>query len=154
MNKICFAIIALLVAIIGAGVYKFMFQGSVEESSDGRLAIQLNAAERDLVLGEMRVFLSSVQQITQAVTEDDMQAVSKAARIVGMAAQGAVPGTLVGKLPMAFKKLGFDTHSKFDQLAMNTDDLGDKNQVLNELSVLMQNCVACHAAYRIEIAHD
>lgn len=154
MNKICFAIIVLLLTIIGGGIYKFMFQGSVVESSDGRMAIQLNASERDLVLAEMRAFLASVQQITQAVTEDNMQAVSKSARAVGMVAQGAVPGTLIGKLPMAFKKLGFDTHSKFDQLALNAEDLGDKKQVLTELSVLMQNCVACHETYRIEISHD
>ena len=154
MNKKCFIMIALLLSIIGGGVYKFMFQGSVVASSDGRLAIQLNAGERDLVLGEMRAFLSSVQQITQAVTEDNMEVAAKSARAVGKAAQGAVPGTLVGKLPMAFKKLGFDTHSKFDQLAMNAADLGDKDQVLVELSTLMQNCVSCHAAYRIDTVED
>ena len=67
------------------------------------------------------------------------------------AAQGEVPGTLVGKLPLAFKKLGFDTHTKFDQLAMDADDLGDSKHALVQLSDLMHNCVACHETYRIDI---
>ena len=63
MNKKCFAIITLLLLIIAGGVYKFMFQGSVIASADGRMSIQLNAAERDLVLEEMRAFLAAVQQV-------------------------------------------------------------------------------------------
>ena len=152
MNKKCFGTIALLLVIIAGGVYKFIFQGSVTESSDGRIAIQLNANERDLVLEEMRAFLESVQQITKAVTENDMKIVSENARKVGKAAQAAVPGTLIGKLPIDFKTLGFDTHSKFDQLALNAEDFGDSSQVLIQLSELMQNCVGCHAAYRIDIS--
>ena len=152
MKKTCLLIIVLLLLIIGGGIYKFVFQGSVIEAPDGRIAIQLTTAERSIVLGEMRAFLESVQQITQAVTESNMAVVVTSARAVGMAAQEGVPGTLVGKLPMEFKKLGFDTHTKFDQLALNAEDFGDDNQVLVQLSELMQNCIGCHAAYRFDIA--
>jgi len=152
MNKKCFAMIALLLLVIVGGVYKFIFQGSVTESTDGRFLIQLSAGERDLVLEEMRAFLDRVQKITKAATENDMKMVAESARKVGKAAQAAVPGTLVGKLPIAFKKLGFDTHIKFDELALNAEDFGDSNQVLIQLSNLMQNCVACHATYRIDIS--
>jgi len=154
MNKKCIAIILSLLLIIGGGVYKFLFEGSVTEGSDGRTVILLSAGERDMVLGEMRAFLDTTQQITRAISEDDMPAVIEAAKKVGMAAQGSVPASLVGKLPMAFKKLGFDTHSRFDQLAMDTEDLGDGNHALAELATLMQNCVACHAVYRIEIEKE
>lgn len=152
MNKKCFAMIALLLLVIVGGVYKFIFQGSVIESTDGRISIQLNAGERDLVLEEMRAFLESVQHITKAATENNMEMVAKSARKVGKAAQSAVPGTLIGKLPIAFKKLGFDTHLKFDEVALNAEDFGDSNQVLIQLSDLMQNCIACHAVYRIDIS--
>jgi len=151
VNKLCTGIIAILLLVIGAGFYKFMIQGSVTESSDGRLAIHMNAGERELVLSEMRSFLATVQSIVTGLTNDDMKQVAESARKVGMAAQGDVPGTLVAKLPIKFKKLGFDTHTKFDQLAMDASDMGDKDNVLIQLSVLMQNCVACHAAYRIEL---
>ncbi len=84
--------------------------------------------------------------------ENNMTAVSESARKVGKAGQTSIPGSLVGKLPIAFKKLGFDTHLKFDELALNADDFGDNKQVLKELSVLMENCVSCYAAYRIAIS--
>ena len=154
MSKKCSGIIALLLFVIAGGIYKFLFQGSVTESTDGRMSIQLDAGESDLVLTEMRMFLGSIQKITEGITEDDMKLVAEYARKVGKAAQGAVPGTLVGKLPMQFKKLGSDTHAKFDQLALDAEEFGDGSHVLSQLSTLMQNCVSCHAAYRIDISSE
>ncbi len=150
MCKFCWTLTLILLLAVGAMTYEFIFSGKTAPSSDGRQALLLEPAERNLVLGEMRAFLSSVQRITAAVGQADMKEIAKAARHVGAAAQQAVPGSLVGKLPLEFKKLGFDTHRKFDQLAMDADDLGDPGHSLEQLSQLMQNCVACHAAYRID----
>ena len=152
MSKKCLLVTGLLLLVIIAGAYKFMIQGSVTETTDGRMAIHLNAGERDLILQEMRAFLASVQKITKGISENDMALVAEHAKKVGKAAQGEVPGTLVGKLPMAFKKLGFDTHSKFDQLALDAESFGDSSHALEQLSVLMQNCIACHAGHRIEVS--
>ena len=152
MNKNCTVIIVFLLLVIVGGIYKFIFQGSVSESTDGRVAIHLDAGETDLVLMEMRMFLEAVQQIVKGANENDMKLVAEAARRVGKAAQEAVPGTLMGKLPIEFKKLGFDTHTKFDQLAMDAEDMGDSRHALEQLSTLMQNCVACHAGYRLDIS--
>ena len=151
MNKKCFAIIVLLLLVITGGIYKFIFQGSVSDNTDGRSAIHLNSGERDLVLAEMRSFLTSVQQITKGISENDMKLVAEYARKSGKSAQAEVPGTLIGKLPLQFKKLGGDTHKKFDQLAMDAEDLEDGGHALEQLSTLMQNCVSCHAIYRIDI---
>jgi len=147
MSKICSGVIALLLLVIAGGVYKFIFQGSASEGTDGRMAIHLTSGERDLVLTEMRAFLESVQQVTKGISADDMKLVAESARKSGKAAQGAVPGTLVGKLPLAFKKLGFDTHGKFDQLALDAEEFGDSGHALSQLATLMENCVACHAVY-------
>ncbi|MEN8167131.1 MAG: hypothetical protein ABFR65_06580 [Pseudomonadota bacterium] len=130
--------------------YKFIISGAVVPASDGRQALLLEPGERDLVLAEMRSFLESVQTITAAVGREDMTRIAVAARKVGAAAQNEVPGSLVGKLPLAFKRLGFDTHKQFDMLALDAEELGDPGHALQQLSVLMQNCVACHAAYRID----
>ena len=154
MNKKCGVVVVLLLAVIVAGAWKFLVQGSTLASSDGRLAIQLADGERNLVLGEMRAFLVSVQQIVAAANREEMAAVAEAAAAVGAAAQQAVPGALMGKLPMEFKKLGFDTHRKFDLLAMDARDLGDPAHTLQQLGELMQNCVACHAAYRIDLERE
>ena len=151
MTKKCIASLLLLLLVIAGGAYKFLLQGSVSTGADGRTIIHLSAAERDLVLAEMRAFLASAQQVTSGIAVEDMQAVAAAARRSGMAARAEVPASLVGKLPIAFKKLGFDTHSRFDQLAMDSQDLEDPGHSLTQLSALMENCVACHAAYRFEV---
>ena len=151
MNKKCLTITVILLSIIVAGFYKFIIQGSSTQSTDGRIEILLNDNERNLVLAEMRAFLSSIQKINQGLSENNMELVTEHARNSGKAAQTGMPGTLVGKLPLKFKKLGGDTHAKFDQLAMDADDMGDRDHVLEQLSTLMKNCVTCHATYRISI---
>ena len=57
----------------------------------------------------------------------------------------------MARLPLGFKTMGLDTHQAFDQLAMDAEEFGDRDQVLSSLTTLMNNCVACHAAYRIEV---
>jgi len=151
MGKTCSVIIVILLLLVAGGIYKFIFQGSVSVDADKRITLQLNAGERDLVLAEMRTFLTSVQQITAGIAEDDMELVAESSRKSGKAARAGMPGTLVGKLPMQFKQLGSDTHAGFDQLALDAEDLGDSRHALSQLSTLMQNCTACHATYRIDI---
>ena len=153
MNKTCIAVISVLALVIIVGGYKFIVQGSVSKGTDGRMAIHLYASERDLVLEEMRGFLVSVQQIAKGISEDDMEHVAEYARKAGSSAQGEVPATLIGKLPLSFKKLGFDTHSRFDTLALDAESLGDSGHALSQLATLMENCVACHAVYRF-VAED
>jgi len=142
----------MFAAISGVLAYKFLWQGDVAPSSDGRQAILLLPGERDLVLNEMRAFLQATQEIVHAVTKQDTTAAAAAARRVGAAAQREVPAGLVGKLPGEFKLLGFDTHRRFDQLAMDAEQLGDPDHTLEQLGVLMGNCVGCHAAFRIDPA--
>jgi len=147
--KLSWTISGLLLVVLALMSYKFILTGSVQPSSDGRQAILLEGAERDLVLEEMRMFLTSVQAITRGVSEEDMSQVVKAARLVGAQAQAAVPGSLMGKLPLAFKQLGFDTHKKFDLLALDAEELGDPKHVQQQLAELMNNCVACHSTYKL-----
>jgi len=149
MCKKCWLVVGLLVILLAGVLFKFIVQGSVTESSDNRLSLQLTENERNIVLSEMRQFLSSVQKITLGISNKDMKSISESARQVGMGAQQGVPGSLVGKLPLEFKKLGFDTHTRFDTLALDAEQLGDPEHTLNQLSELLQNCVGCHAAYRI-----
>jgi len=51
---------------------------------------------------------------------------------------------------LEFKKLGCDTHTKFDALALDAEQLGNTKHTLEQLATLMNNCVACHAAYQIQ----
>lgn len=150
MCKLCWTLLLGALLVVGAMAYKFIISGETIIAQDGRQSLMLEAGERDLVLTEMRMFLSAVQQITQAANEDDAEGIAKAARVVGRAAQEAVPGSLMKKLPLEFKKLGFDTHAKFDQLALDAEQFGDTAISMRQLSELMRNCVACHAGYRVD----
>jgi len=151
MKKICW-LLTLIFGISTAGlIYQFIIKGSTVQTQDHRTAILLSEGERNLVLEEMRHFLETVQAITAAAVENDMTRVANAARKAGMAAQQGIPSGLMGKLPIGFKTLGFDTHRRFDQLALDAEQFGDANQVLSSLSQLMNNCTGCHAGFRLEI---
>ena len=151
MCKLCWVLFLTALLVIGAMAYKFIISGETLTAEDGRQSLMLEAGERNLVLTEMRMFLDAAQKIIHAANEDDTQAIAEAARAVGRAAQNDVPGSLMKKLPLEFKKLGFDTHSKFDQLAMDAEQFADPATSLKQLATLMQNCVACHAAYRVDV---
>jgi len=151
MHRLCWILTLVFAASTALLVYLFVVRGTTVPASDGRQAILLAPGERDLVLAEMRAFLQAVQAVGQGIVDGDPGAVARAARAVGMATQQEVPPSLVGKLPLAFKRLGFDTHTRFDELALNTEQFGDVEQALPGLVELMQNCVACHATYRIDV---
>ena len=149
MSRICWSLVVLSLIVIGGMTYVFVYQGKVQPAGDGRTAIVLSPGERDLVLAEMRMFVESIQGMVSAVPDEDMKTVAEYARQVGMQAQQQVPGSLVGKLPLAFKQMGRATHQQFDQLALDAEQLGDPDHSLQQLGKLMQNCIACHATYRI-----
>ncbi len=150
MCKLCWTFLLCALIAIGAMAYKFIISGETLTATDGRQSLLLEEGERDLVLTEMRMFLTAAQQIIQAANEDNPEAIAEAATVVGRAAQAAVPGSLMKKLPLEFKKLGFDTHNKFDELAISARQLGDPADSLEQLAELMKNCVACHEGYRVD----
>ena len=151
MRRLCCPLNVVLALAVVTLVYMFMVRGQVAPASDGRTAVLLAPGERDLVLTEMRDFLAAVQQISQSIAHGDATTVVQVARRVGAASQHQVPPGLVGKLPLAFKRLGFDTHARFDELALNVEQFGDTALALPELADLISNCIACHAAYRIDL---
>jgi len=151
MKRICCMAAAVFLVAVLTLVYLFVVRGQTVPASDGRTAILLAPGERDLVLGEMRGFLLAIQAISQAIVDEDLTAAVEAARRVGAATQQEVPASLVGKLPLEFKQLGFDTHTRFDQLALKMEQFGDTGEALPELATLMGNCTACHAAFRFDL---
>ena len=149
--KLCWGLSVLLVGAVAAMAYMFVIRGNITASDDGRTAIILSTAERDLVLAEMRSFLEAVETITVALGEKDMDTIASSSRAVGVIAAQAVPVSLMGKLPLEFKSLGGATHKGFDALAMEAREMGDEQVILGKLGKLMSNCTTCHAAYRFEI---
>jgi len=152
MTKSCklpWLINLLFLGIILAMAYMFLLRGNTVASEDGRTAIVVTEGERQLLLAEMRGFLEAIQAITQAAGNDDMATIATVARSVGSASTNEVPVALMGKLPLEFKTLGFSTHNLFDELAMNSEDIGDASIMMTGVGNLLQNCTSCHAGYKI-----
>ncbi|MBP6097792.1 MAG: hypothetical protein KA503_15315 [Methyloversatilis sp.] len=123
---------------------------------DVRHPIPLNADERAFLLAEMREFLVATQRILAASQAGDMKSVAEAASSVGLKAHKddfANPNSMVHdirrKAPPAFLPLGRTTHAGFDEIADIATTMGDKDAVNQLLAANLQNCVACHAGYRI-----
>ncbi len=146
--KVLWTIIILLLGLSGFLINKFI-SGSVEPSDDGRTAVILTKDERNFVLDEMRGFLVSVQAVSQAITENNMEKVAELSHAAGMAAEANTPGALMQKLPIGMKKLGFDTRKKFDVISDIAKTSKDAVAARKQLDALMQNCIACHVTYRL-----
>jgi hypothetical protein len=154
MNRVFpWVLVALLSAGVGVMFLRSAWVGEAVElaSEDLRTPIVLTEHERLLALEEMRMFLSASQQILQAASHDDMQTVAEVAAKVGECIPTSLPGDLLSKLPEDFGKLGFATHDAFDALAWKVKGGVSSQEVVEDLSTLMQNCVACHASWRFEV---
>ena len=104
--KVLWAIIIILLVLSGVLINKFV-SGSVAKSDDGRTSVLLNKDERDLVLSEMRAFVVSLQGVSQAITENDMEKVAELAHKAGMAAEANTPRFFTTKNSVGYEKAGF-----------------------------------------------
>jgi hypothetical protein len=144
------AIIVVLLLVIAAMAYKFIVLGSTERVDDRRVAVVLEPGDRALMLSEMRAFVAGLQQITDALSHEDMKSVAKAARAMGTPRSHDVPLALMAKLPLEFKALALGVHGGFDTLATDAEAVGKPAHTLAQLSGILQKCVACHASYEVK----
>ena len=153
-SRIYSAVIVVLLLAIAAMVYKFILAGSTEKAEDGRTAILLEPGERALMLREMRAFVTGLQLMSDALSRDDMRGVAKVAREMGTARARDVdvPLAMLGKLPLGFKTLAFSVHGGFDTIAIDAETSGTPKHTLDQLSGVLQKCVACHSSYQVKAA--
>ena len=124
---------------------------AVAEETDNRTVIQLPTHQRAMVLSEMRAFLSGLQQITEALSREDMEAVANAARPLGSPMTRHMPADLGQSLPEGFRALGSSVHSDFDHIALDAESLGDPGHTLSQLGATLSKCVSCHETYQIRL---
>jgi hypothetical protein len=121
-----------------------------QQGKDTRQRLLLPPAARDKVLAEMRLMLESINGILQGVATGDITAAEKAARASGMTTAADVDPQIKQRLPEAFLALGMQTHKAFDALADQLKDSGTQESAIKGLARITANCVACHAAYRLD----
>ena len=108
-STLCRITLGLWIVTIGVAGW-FFVQGWTTEGTDGRMAIVLAATERDLILGEMRMFLKAVHGVVTGLAGQDQEAgrtqMEQAARSAGMGMAADVNPALMAKLPLPFKQMG------------------------------------------------
>ena len=147
-NKI--ASIALLLWVVTIAVFAWFFiRGNTTAGTDGRTAVTLQPAERDLVLTEMRGLLSSTQGILEGANQGDVARIILASRAAGMASAADVNPALMAKLPLEFKSLGMSVHHDMDEIAKAAEGGTPVPEILKMTSKAITKCVACHSAWQL-----
>ncbi|MBS1549816.1 MAG: cytochrome c [Bacteroidetes bacterium] len=133
-------------------VYFFMFKGETSiTENDTRIAIHTSYSNKEFVMKEMRGFLESVRDINEGILQKNPEKIIKAAEKSGGAATEHVPEGLLKALPMEFKKLGFDTHDQFDQLAKSVKKQFNKDEAQQQVNKILYNCTQCHQSFKFEV---
>ncbi|GAB4423394.1 MAG: hypothetical protein OHK0011_03250 [Turneriella sp.] len=153
-NKLAMSALVLWLITVGAlGILFMRGNRAPQIANDVRIVVELQPAEREFILSEMRELLRAVHEIHAALATGETQAAIKAARRVGMGnhdtvVENAQPGLML-KIPMAMKKLGHDTHRNFDVIADLLDKKASATEIHRELVELTAKCVSCHSGYRL-----
>lgn len=117
-------------------------------SADARIDLKLTPEERVEFLAEMRHMLGSIQGIMQGIGESDRTRIAAAARQSGNRMARATPASVRAKLPQAFRDLGGPTHMMFEELAVRAET-DDMDSLARDAANLMNQCMACHATFRV-----
>lgn len=118
---------------------------------DDRVAISVDAATRFAVLQEMRTMLNAVQGVVGGAARGDTTAMRTWATTAGIAAASEAGENVAAQLGPTFTMLGMRTHASFDSLATDVAQGKSHDAVLNRLSTVMGNCIACHNQFRFVV---
>lgn len=122
---------------------------------DARQKIDMPEMMREYMLGNMRDHLQALQEIQAALAKNEFgRAAEIAEQRIGMSsleAHGAVH--MAPYMPKPMQDIGTEMHraaSRFARIAQEASVKGDMSPVFDAYSKILQQCVACHSAYRIK----
>ena len=150
-KRLFIAAIALWLVTVATAATLFV-RGQTAPGGDGRTAILLTVAERDFVLAEMRAMLGAVQGVAEAIAAGDTAAAAKAAGAAGISFEHSVPMTLMGKLPLEFKRQGMAMHAGFDEIAAAAAKGEAAPALTARLAGQLNLCLGCHQSFRFDPA--
>jgi hypothetical protein len=150
-STLCWITLGLWIVTIGVAGW-FFVEGWTTQATDGRTHIMLAPAERDLILGEMRMLLKAVHGVVTGLAgqgqEVNRTQMEQAARSAGMHMAEDVNPALIAKLPLPFKQMGMSIHHDMDALANAIANKETSQQILQRLSSMTARCTTCHDMYR------
>jgi len=148
-------IITILSVLLNIVVlYLFVIKGETVVSDDSRVALEMSDSNRDFVLEEMRDFLESVRKINEGILKEEPNLIIEAGKKSGGSVIDHAPKGLLKSLPIGFKELGFATHDIFDEIQKSAKNNFNPKESQSQLNILLNNCVACHQSYKIEIFQE
>jgi hypothetical protein len=123
--------------------------------ADTRVPVRFPDELRRHTLANMRDHLATLQQIEQALAHGEYdRAAEISERRLGLSSLELHGAHDVAQyMPGAMQDIGTGMHkaaSRFSIAAANAGASGDVGNALEALSAVTAQCVACHAAYRLE----
>lgn len=122
---------------------------------DAHQKIDMPEMMREHMLGNMRDHLQALQEIQASLATNDFgRAADIAEQRIGMSSletHGAAH--MAPHMPKPMQNIGTEMHraaSRFARTAQEASVKGDMSPVFEAYSKILQQCVACHSAYRLE----
>jgi hypothetical protein len=156
-------ILTMALAVAGAGSYVLIAGAQMHQhemaapamtQGDGRQLVQFPEPMRLHTITSMRDHLLALQEIDMALSRNDFnKAASVAEGRLGMSSlelHGAAQ--IAPFMPQGMQDIGTQMHRSASRFAVEAQDASVSNDVrpaLAGLGAVMQQCVACHAAYRL-----
>lgn len=117
-----------------------------------RMVIHVAAEEQAHVLTEMNDFLNALNTINQALATKDFETVAKTASVFanhGNKGKPAVELSFESKVPPEWKLFARPLRQGFGEVALAAKQDPTIENVMSKLAKTTQNCVACHATFKI-----
>jgi len=123
-------------------------------ADDGRELVQLPEMMREHMLSNMRDHLVSLAEIQQALGAGDFERAAEIAEArIGMSSLDTHGAShMAPYMPEPMRQIGTAMHraaSAFAAAAQESAVDGDVRRAVGSLSAVVQECIACHAAYRV-----
>jgi hypothetical protein len=117
---------------------------------DARQKIKLPEMMKHHMLGNMRDHMQAISEIEEAIAKGKTdQAADIAEQRLGMSSLEEHHAAQMAKfMPQTMQDIGTEMHHAASRFAMTVKE-GDTLKSLDGLAKVTQQCVACHAAYRL-----
>lgn len=120
-------------------------------AEDRRAPIEVDPAQQEMILEEMRDYVVALQKITSGLANLDFDPVAEAAASMGRGRMTGERRQMAMALPEHFRMMGMSVHDDFDAIARDAEALGDVSHTLEQLSAALAKCAGCHSAFRLEL---
>ena len=112
-------------------VVVLMSRATADETADTREAVQRTQAEKDFVLDQMRLFLTSIVGVEEGLGSDDMDQIAREAAARGrkanaalarppaLAPRKATPGSMIGSVRSGFDQMADEAIARVPAAKIN-----------------------------------